>query len=561
AHRRRRPAAWLIAACVTSVLRITRRHTKGSTTMRIGIDVGGTNTDAVLIGYDDRVLAAAKSPTTPDITAGITAAVRTLDPPVESVTAVMIGTTHFLNALVEGARLTPVAAVRLGLPATAALPPMADWPARQRAAVAGHGYLCHGGREFDGRPLSPLDPEELKRTAADIAARGLTSVAVSSVFSPVAETDERLAAGILRAELGEGVHLSLSHDLGRVGLLARENATIINASLRDLATVIVESFGKALAEMSLTAPFFLSQNDGTLMDADFARTCPVATFASGPTNSMRGAALLSGLGDCAVVDVGGTTADIGILTGGFPREAAGESQAAGIRVNFRTPDVLSLGIGGGSLVSEGGGTGPRSVGHRLTRDALVFGGTRLTATDLAVAAGLADIGDRARVAHLDPEFTGRALERVAGRLAEGVDRMRTSAAPLAVVAVGGGSVLVPEPLPGFADVRRPAHFDVANAVGAAIAQVGGEVDRVFRVPDGRRDAVLAGARDEALGRALDAGALPGSVRVVDVEEVPLAYLPGGATRIRVKAVGDLDLERVPGCSGPSWCDAGAVRDA
>ncbi|MGW6060270.1 hydantoinase/oxoprolinase N-terminal domain-containing protein [Streptomyces sp. NPDC055189] len=526
--------------------------------MRIGIDVGGTNTDAALLGYDDRVLAAAKSPTTPDITSGVTAAVRALAPPVESVTAVMIGTTHFLNALVEGARLTPVAAVRLGLPATAALPPMADWPARQRAAVGGHGYLCHGGREFDGRPLSPLDPEELRRTAADIAARGLTSVAVSSVFSPVAETDEQHAAEILRAELGEGVHLSLSHDLGRVGLLARENATIINASLRDLATVIVESFGKALAEMSITAPFFLSQNDGTLMDVDFARTCPVATFASGPTNSMRGAAVLSGLGDCAVIDVGGTTADIGILTEGFPREAAGESEAAGIRVNFRIPDVLSLGIGGGSLVSRGGGTGPRSVGHLLTREALVFGGTRLTATDLAVAAGRADIGESAHVAHLDPEFTDHALGRIAGRLAEGVDRMRTSAAPLPVVAVGGGSVLVPEPLPGFTDVRRPAHFDVANAVGAAIAQVGGEVDRVFRVPEGRRDSVLAGARDEAVGRALDAGARHGSVRVVDIEEVPLAYLPGGATRIRVKAVGELDLQRI---GDTTRCGAGAIPDA
>lgn len=512
--------------------------------MRIGIDVGGTNTDAALLGDDDRVLAAAKSPTTADVTSGVGAAIRALDPPVDRITAVMIGTTHFLNALIEGARLAPVAAVRLGLPATAALWPMTDWPERQRAAVGGHAYLCHGGREFDGRPLSPLDPDELRRTAADIAARGLTSVAISSVFSPVAEEDERRAAEILAAELGPDVRFSLSHEIGRVGLLARENATIVNAALRDLADHIVESFGKALAEASITAPFFLSQNDGTLMDVAFARTYPVATFASGPTNSMRGAAFLSGLADCAVVDVGGTTADVGILAGGFPREAAGESEAAGIRTNFRIPDVLSLGIGGGSLVSRDGETGPRSVGYRLTEEALVFGGTTLTATDLAVAAGRARIGDPARVARLDRDFAERALARIAARLAETVDRMRTSAAPLPVVAVGGGSILVPETLPGFDDVRRPGHFGVANAVGAAIAQVGGEVDRVFHVPEGRRDAVLAQAREEATGRALDAGAKDGTVRVVDIEEVPLAYLPGGATRIRVKAVGDLDLTRI-----------------
>ncbi|MBO1330205.1 hydantoinase/oxoprolinase N-terminal domain-containing protein [Streptomyces sp. VRA16 Mangrove soil] len=512
--------------------------------MRIGIDVGGTNTDAALLGDDDRVISAAKSPTTPDITSGVTVAIRALDPPVAEVTAVMIGTTHFLNALVEGARLAPVAAVRLGLPATAALPPMTDWPERQRAAVGGHGYLCHGGREFDGRPLSPLDPDELKRTAADIAAKGIASVAISSVFSPVAEDDERRAAEILRGELGAGIHVSLSHELGRIGLLARENATIINAALRDLAAQIVESFGKALAEASITAPFFLSQNDGTLMDVEFARSYPVATFASGPTNSMRGAALLSGLADCAVVDVGGTTADVGILQGGFPREAAGESEAAGIRTNFRIPDVLSLGIGGGSLVAADGETGPRSVGYRLTEEALVFGGSTLTATDLTVAAGLADIGDAAGVAHLDRAFVDRALARIAERLTESVDRMRTSAAPLPVVAVGGGSVLVPEALPGFDDVRRPGNFGVANAVGAAIAQVGGEVDRVFQVPEGKRESVLAQAREEAVGRAEEAGARRGSVRVVDIEEVPLAYLPGGTTRIRVKAVGDLDLNHI-----------------
>ncbi|MFE3200493.1 hydantoinase/oxoprolinase N-terminal domain-containing protein [Embleya sp. NPDC059237] len=520
--------------------------------MRIGIDVGGTNTDAALLGEDDRVVAGTKSPTTADVTSGVAAAVAALlaapgvdgrptDP--AAVHAVMIGTTHFLNALIEGERLAPVAAVRLGLPATAALPPMVDWPERLRGVVGGGTYLCHGGREYDGRMISPLDPDELRRVAADIAAKGLRSIAIGSVFSPAAADDELRAAEILTAELGD-VHVSLSHEIGRVGLLARENATIVNASLRDLAEHIVDAFGAALAGAGIRAPFFISQNDGTLMDIAHARRYPVATFASGPTNSMRGAAFLSGLTDCAVVDVGGTTADVGILVGGFPREAAGESEAAGVRTNFRIPDVLSLGIGGGSLVAPDGEVGPRSVGYRLTERALVFGGDTLTATDLAVAAGAAEIGDRAAVAGVDRAFAERALGRIAERLAETVDRMRTSAAPLPVVAVGGGSVLLPGGLPGFPDVRRPAHFDVANAVGAAIAQVGGEVDRVFKVAEGKRDDVLAGARAEAVRRAEEFGARPGTVRVVDVEEVPLAYLPGGATRVRIKAVGDLDLARL-----------------
>ncbi|MFG3442588.1 hydantoinase/oxoprolinase N-terminal domain-containing protein [Nonomuraea sp. NPDC047897] len=503
--------------------------------MRIGIDVGGTNTDAALIDGDGQVLATVKCPTTEDVTGGVAAALAALG--ATDVSAVMIGTTHFVNALVEAARLEPVAAVRLGLPATAALPPLVDWPLPLREAVEGAIHLCHGGHEYDGTPLSGLDPAELRAVAADIRARGLRSVAVSSVFSPVSADSERRAAEILAAELGPGVHLSLSAEIGRVGLLARENATIVNAALRPLADRTVAAFGEALRRAGITAPLFLSQNDGTLMDVAHARRYPVATFASGPTNSMRGAAYLSGLSDCAVVDIGGTTTDVGVLAGGFPREAAGEALVAGVRTNFRIPDVLSIGIGGGSVVAGDGTTGPRSVGYRLTSEALVFGGPTLTATDLAVAAGHARLGDPARVAGVDP---GPALKGIAERVAEAVDRMRTSPAPLPVVLVGGGSILIDE-LPGFADVRRPDHYEVANAVGAAIAQVGGEVDRVFSGP---REANLAEARAEAVSRAERAGARAGSVRIVDVEELPLAYLPGDATRIRVKAVGDLDLEKI-----------------
>ena len=515
--------------------------------MRIGIDVGGTNTDAVLMD-GDRLLGAVKAATTPDVTSGIVTALDALQAahpfaPAD-VSAVMIGTTHFINALVEASRLAPTAALRLGLPATASLPPMVDWPARLVQAIDGRAYLAHGGHEFDGRPISALDVDELRRHAADMAAHGVRSVAISSVFSPVNTEFEVRAAEIVAAELGADVPISLSHEIGRVGLLERENATIINAALRELAAGIVDGLAASIAGHGITAPLYLSQNDGTLMDVGFARRYPVATFASGPTNSMRGAAVLSGLGTCAVVDIGGTTTDVGVLTGGFPREATVEVSVAGIRTNFRMPDVLSVGIGGGSLVrgDPDPSVGPDSVGYRLTEKALVFGGDVRTATDVAVAAGRAEIGDPALVAHLPKELVAAALERIATDVADLVDRMRVSADPLPVVGVGGGSVLLPDSLPGIGAVHRPENFAVANAIGAAIAQVGGEVDRVFAIAPGRRDAVVDEARQEAVDRAVVAGAEPSTIEIVDFDEVPIPYLPGNATRIRCKAVGDLRIE-------------------
>jgi N-methylhydantoinase A/oxoprolinase/acetone carboxylase beta subunit len=515
--------------------------------MRIGIDVGGTNTDAVLMD-DRRVLAEVKTPTTPDVTSGIVTALRALiaDSGVEpgQVQAVMIGTTHFTNAVVEAKRLMPTACIRLGLPATQALPPMVDWPDRLTAVLGNHRYLCHGGHEFDGREISALDPDELRRVAEEIGTNGIRSVAISSVFSPVNSEFEQRAAQIVAEELPDAA-ISLSHEIGRIGLLERENATIMNACLRDLAVRIVDAFNAALAEFGIEAPVYLSQNDGTLMSVDFAERYPVATFASGPTNSMRGAAFLSEILDCAVVDIGGTTSDVGVLQNGFPREASIAVEIGGVRTNFRMPDVLSFGLGGGSLVRGDGELtiGPDSVGYELTERALVFGGSELTATDIAVAAGLAEIGDADRVASLDRSLVERALHLIETEIAESVDRMKTSAGDVPVVVVGGGSILLAESLPGASQLVKPEHFAVANAIGAAIAQIGGEVDRVFSLDQLPREEALAQAKEEATSKAVAAGANPGSVVIVDVEEVPLAYLPSNATRIHVKAVGELELGR------------------
>ncbi|GLZ31945.1 hydantoinase [Lentzea sp. NBRC 105346] len=513
--------------------------------MHIGIDVGGTNTDAVLVD-GRRVLATAKVETTLDVTSGIVLAIQKLQitrafrP--EDIRAVMIGTTHFVNALADGTGLARTAAVRLGLPATGALPPFVDWPDGLRDAIGGHAYLCHGGHEYDGRVISPLNEDELRGVARDIADQGVRSVAISSVFSLVNSDFERQAAEILTAEV-PGLMVSFSHEIGRIGLLERENATIVNAALREPAEQIADGLVASLTSYGIHAPVYLSQNDGTLMDLEYARCYPVATFASGPTNSMRGGAFLSGLDECVVVDVGGTTTDIGVLHNGFPREAPSEVSIGGVRTNFRMPDVTSLPLGGGSVV-RGDVIGPDSVGRLLSRKALVFGGDTLTVTDLAVAAGRADIGDAGRVAHVDRSLASTVLKRIAGRVAGVVDRMRTSPEPLPVVLVGGGSVLLPDELDGVTTIVRPYQHDVANAIGAAIAQVGGEVDRVFPVDARRRDETLDAAQQEAVDKAVAAGARADTVRIVEVQEIPLAYLPGNASRIRARAVGDLAFEDV-----------------
>ncbi len=244
-----------------------------------------------------------------------------------------------------------------------------------------------------------------------------------------------------------------------------------------------------------------------------------------------------------MVDIGGTTSDVGSLQKGFPRQATVAVEVGGVRTNFRMPDVFSIGLGGGSLVVDGpdGVTvGPRSVGYRIVEEALLFGGKTLTTSDIVVADGGAELGDPAKVAHLDKGLIRRARDRIAFMLEDCVERARVSAEPLPVIVVGGGSILVEGPIAGL-ELIKPNHFAVANAVGAAIAQVSGEVDRVYALAEISRAEALADAKSQATEAAVSAGARRDSIEIVDVEDVPLAYLPGNATRVRVKAVGDLHV--------------------
>jgi N-methylhydantoinase A/oxoprolinase/acetone carboxylase beta subunit len=507
---------------------------------RIGIDVGGTNTDAVLI-QGAEVLGAVKTPTTEDVTAGVRTALAGLmagrGNGGEGIQAVMIGTTHFTNAVVQRRDLMKVAALRIGLPASAALGPFVDWPPDLAARVRGEVAMVRGGHEYDGRPLVPLDRAAIREAGRRFAGGGYTSVAVCGIFSPLTAECEDEAAALLREEAPD-LRITLSHDLGRIGLLERENVALLNACLQDLARKTARAFSQAIQDSGIHAPLYLTQNDGTIMRAEVAERFPVYCFASGPTNSMRGAAFLSGIEDGVVVDVGGTTTDIGCLVHGFPREANNAVEIGGVRTLFRMPDLLSLGLGGGTeIAGDPARIGPGSVGYRLTREALVFGGTQLTASDIAVAAGIVEIGDAGRVRHLDRGFVSATLARMQAMIAEGVDRVKTEAGEVPLIAVGGGSFLIPERLEGTSRVVRVPHHAVANAVGAAIAQVSGEVDQIFSgLP---REEAIESARRQAEARAVEGGARRESLKTVEVEDLPLAYLPGNALRVKVRVIGDI----------------------
>lgn len=513
--------------------------------MRIGIDVGGTHTDAVVLDEQD-VVASTKVLTSANVKDGI---VNALDEVLSeskvdraAIAAVMIGTTQFTNAVIERRELAPTAIIRIALPSGELVPPMIDWPDDIARELGRNVYMIHGGRTYDGFPIAPLEDDEIDRAIDDIAAKGIELVAISGVFSPSDPSQEEYVAARIRQRL-PGARVTQSHNIGRMGLLERENAALLNASLLPLADRVVRSFASALQERGIGCPLYVSQNDGTLMSAEFAAEFPALTFASGPTNSLRGASLLTKLDNAVVVDIGGTTSDIGVLQDGFPRQSNIAIEVGGVRTNFRMPDIHAIGLGGGSLVRNGGTTiGPRSVGYRLVTDSLVFGGDTLTTTDIIVAAGTAAIGDAGKVAALDAKLVETAVAKIHSIIDDGIDRMKSSREPVPVVLVGGGAVLISQSLSTASTILRPEHAGVANAIGAANAQVGSETERIVsyrRIP---RDQVLGEMTQIVKAKLEHAGADPDSIRLADIEETSVSYMADESIRIRLKMVGDLSFD-------------------
>jgi N-methylhydantoinase A/oxoprolinase/acetone carboxylase beta subunit len=512
--------------------------------MRIGIDVGGTHTDAVILD-GDKVISAVKALTSADVVSGITDALDTLikDGGVHhtAIKTVMIGTTQFTNAIVQRKQLSELAVVRVSLPSGQGMPPMVDWPDDIRNAMGEHVYQLHGGYLYDGFPVADIRQAEVDALIKDLIRKKIKNVAIASVFSPMNADPEKIIGAKIKSAIPDA-RITLSYNFGRLGLMERENAAIMNTTLLPFADKVVTSFLEALKRRGLNCPAFISQNDGTLMSADFVRAYPALTFASGPTNSLRGAYKLTGLKDAIVVDIGGTTSDIGVLQAGFPRQSNTVIDIGGVRTNFRMPDIMAVGLGGGSRVLDAGETiGPVSVGHKLVTEGLVFGGSTLTATDILVAAGHVKIGNPEKVKHIPKETIKTATDTLHNMLNRNIEMMKPGGHDMPVILVGGGSILVSEGLKAASKLYRPENAGVANAIGAAIAQIGAESERMLSYRQTPRDDAIKAVTQAAKDRAIKAGAEASTLKAVDVEEIAIPYMDDGATRLRVKVIGELSL--------------------
>ena len=511
-------------------------------TLILGIDVGGTNTDFAIVDGRKTLLASFKISTSPVIEEGITTGLNQLKVHYPhywpAIRYVNIGTTQAANAILQGLRLTNVGLIRLCGSRSPRPQPASNWPIAIRQAVLNSYCAIGGGYECDGRPMSLFSLSEVEESIHSLLNKGAQGLAVVGSFSPLYPNQEYEVGRCITKLAGAQFPFTLSHEVGGLGLLERENAAILNTALIPLLT---ESFKKleALVQTSgLTAEVWMTQNDGTILSLEDASRFPLKTVASGPNNSFVGGSRLALESDVVIVDIGGTSTDIGIMEKGVVRRSLHAATLGGIALNFSMPDLCSLALGGGTLVNHGI-VDKESCGYRLAECAQIFGGTDQTLTDLACLLGYMTI-PQAQVQRvtIQPAEAKAILCSQADRVIYEIEKLARRHKEHSVILVGGGAKILEDVLRERLKnsfVQSPPFAAIANAYGAALAEIGATTIRIVELTN--RENALSRMREEAIEGAIRQGACPKATRITRIDVVPIPYSANHLTKLVVGAAG------------------------
>ena len=315
----------------------------------LGLDTGGTFTDAVVLAVGRRIVASAKALTTPwNLAIGIGEAIRAvLDLlPVGSsqrdVSLVSVSTTLATNAVVEG-RFSPVCSLLIGFDAA-----MVERSGLQRSGSGGLVVRIQGGHTATGDESAALDEAAVIQAVTENEAR-VEAFAVAANFSVRNPAHELRARKIIRTLSPKPV--TCAHELSsKLDAPRRALTAALNARLTPQIRHLIEALSRVLRDESIDAPLMIVKGDGSLMKAEIALEYPVETILSGPAASVVGAGFLTGLSDFVVSDMGGTTTDVAVVSGGRPI-ISGEGALVGTwRTMVEAVDVRTTGLGGDSEV-------------------------------------------------------------------------------------------------------------------------------------------------------------------------------------------------------------------
>lgn len=504
----------------------------------LGIDIGGTHVDIVAIDTNESIIAFHKEPVSEHIENCILRAIKQLlnkGIQAKHCKAIHLGTTLGINSLLELKSLYRVGVLRIA-GHHPDLPPAFNWPIEKKKNIIASFETINGGREYNKNLISEFNPSEVHGAIDKLLTQGAESIAIIGVFSPLYSNDEdRVAQIITDAGYGD-LPITLSRHVGGLGFIERENNTIINATLKKVFHNHFLDLEPKLKKLDFNGEVLITQNNGTLLSLQQALQFPIKTISSGPTNSLNGACKLAKLRQAIVIDIGGTSTEIGVIEDGFPRYSSSGATIAGIPTNFMLPSLEVLALGGGSIIRRQNNSyviGPDSVGSQLYGESQSFHGNQLTLFDVGNVL-LNQIPENGILPSLSKTEATRIMKQVIEQLQNKVNDIFIDD-KVVILFVGGGSQNIPDEYLNEIH-QRPLHYQVANAYGAALAEVCGTVDAIHQLGEDRQG-VIDKLEQEAINQALANGAEIKSIRIIEKRLLPFYYMDNQLTRVIITAAG------------------------
>ena len=311
----------------------------------LGIDTGGTYTDAVVIDGHQQILATAKSETTKhDLTIGIRNVIQSVLPhATEKIQLVSLSTTLATNAIVEG-HGNPVCLILIGYD-----PKFVKGSSFERIRSKNTIIHVRGGHDLYGNEQEPLDLDSIKQIALENKTK-ISAFAISAYFGVMNPSHELKAKQVVRNLTG--LPVTCGHELtSDLNAPVRAITTALNGRLISLMQYLIVSVQKVMADSNIQAPLMIVKGDGSLINAQLALERPIETIMSGPAASVIGAKFLTDCTEAFVVDMGGTTTDIAVLENGFPVVNESGSMVDGFRAMIKAVDTCTEGLGGDSEIT------------------------------------------------------------------------------------------------------------------------------------------------------------------------------------------------------------------
>lgn len=461
--------------------------------MILGLDVGGTQTDAVLI-EGTNVVVETKTPTGDDLLATLRETLEKtlvdIDP--AKISRMAFSTTMATNSIAQDSL------DQAGMIVSAGPGMNPDW-----FSVGPSYHVVEGCLDHQGLEALPLQKESVLNASARIREKGINTIGVVGKFSVHNPAHEEQIKEWIKTGFS---HIALGHQVsGILNFPRRITTTYLNAALYGLHHKFSNSLIRILDEKGLHSPRFLLKPDGGTMELDKTIGSPARTAQSGPAASVMGALALDGCkGTTLVLDIGGTTTDMSVVLDGVPLRAPYGIRLGPFRTLIRSLQTRSIGLGGDSEVRKGK-DGHLTIGPLRKGRPVAFGGPAPTPTDAMIALGLLHTGDK-EAAKKAMENLGRSfkwdapqtaesvLEHVARSIAEAAKAFLSylnsrpvytihevlheeKIEPASVVIIGGPAPQIADYVGKALDLpyRVPGHFAVANAVGAAVARVTSEL--------------------------------------------------------------------------------------